>query len=373
MEQLGELSIDALLAPIEGGSHAGGEDLSFSLLFDDIKEARRADPAYLPQGEWQTELKQSDWGQVINLSSEALISRSKDLQLAGWLCEGLAYRQGFEGIAFGLTLVARMLDEYWQTLYPELDEDDLDERSARLSWLGDTLIGVVRTLPLLDSEGYGLADYDESRQVENQARNDPDAMDRALGDGKINDEIFQRSVVLTSTEFLQQRHAVIAAILAALEQLERTVDARFGRDAPSFSGLQKVLVQCRELTEKLLRERGANVSVENDAQAPEPEEVKAEAPDTGRIEPSLATPAAESVGALRTKPQSRDEAFEMLNGVARYFKDREPHSPVPYLIERAVKWGRMPLEEWLKDVIKDHGVIDNIRDTLGTQPKDDDY
>ncbi|KFF50742.1 MULTISPECIES: type VI secretion system protein TssA [unclassified Salinicola] len=372
MDQLGELSIEALLAPIEGASHAGGEDLTFSLLFDQIKEARRADPTYLPQGEWQTELKQSDWGQVINLTSEALIAQSKDLQLAGWLCEGLAHREGFDGIAFGLTLEARLLDEYWETLYPELDEDDLEERSARLSWLGDTLIGVVRTLPLLDGDGYGLADYDESRQVENQARNDPDAMDRALSDGKINDEIFQRSVVLTSTDFLQQRHAVIAAALVALEQLDDIGDQRFGRDAPSFAGLQKVLVQCRDLTEKLLRERGADVSASADAEAAA--EVKAEEPAATRVEPSLSAPAvAEPAGALRTKPQSRDEAFEMLNGVARYFKEREPHSPVPYLIERAVKWGRMPLEEWLKDVIKDHGVIDNIRDTLGTQPKDDDY
>lgn len=370
MDQLGELSIDALLAPIDGGSHGpGGEDLTFSLLFDEIKEARRADPTYLPQGEWQTELKQSDWGEVVNLTSEALSNRSKDLQLAGWLCEGLAHREGFDGTRFGLAFTARLVDEYWETLYPQLDEDDLEERAARLTWLGDTLINVVRTLPLVDGEGYSLADYDESRQVENQARSDADAMERALAEGKINDEIFQRSVVLSSTEFLQARHAAIAASLVALDHLDELCEQRFGRDAPGFSALQKVLVQCRDLTEKLLRERGAGVAVEAEAAALA--EVEAEAP--ARVEPSFTAPAAEPAGELRTKPQSREEAFEMLNGVARYFKEREPHSPVPYLIERAVKWGRMPLEEWLKDVIKDHGVIDNIRDTLGTQPKDDDY
>ncbi|WP_298842635.1 type VI secretion system protein TssA [uncultured Salinicola sp.] len=370
MDQLGELSIDALLAPIEGGSHGGsGEDLTFSILFDEIKEARRADPAYLPQGEWQTELKQSDWGQVINLTSTALETQSKDLQLAAWLCEGLVHREGFDGMRFGLTLTARLLDDYWETLYPELDEEDLDERAARLAWLGDTLVNVVRSLPLVAGEGYSLADYDESRQVENQARNDPDAMDRALGEGKINDEIFQRSVVLSSTEFLQERHASIAASLVSLSQLDQMSDERFGRDAPSFSSLEKVLVQCRDLTEKLLRDRGAGVAVDEEAAALA--EAEAEAP--GRVEPSFIPPATEPAGQLRTKPNSRDEAFEMLNGVARYFKEREPHSPVPYLIERAVKWGRMPLEEWLKDVIKDNGVIDNIRDTLGTQPKDDDY
>ncbi|MDG9918563.1 type VI secretion system protein TssA, partial [Pseudomonas juntendi] len=53
-----------------------------------------------------------------------------------------------------------------------------------------------------------------------------------------------------------------------------------------------------------------------------------------------------------------------------FFKQTEPQSPVPYLIERAIKWGNMPLEGWLSDVIKDSNVVDNIRDVLGTrEPK----
>ena len=40
---------------------------------------------------------------------------------------------------------------------------------------------------------------------------------------------------------------------------------------------------------------------------------------------------------------------------------------MPYLIERAIKWGNMPLEGWLNDVIKDSNVVDSIRDVLGTK------
>lgn len=370
MERLDELSIDALLAPIEGGSHGCGEDLTFSTLFDEIKEARRADPTYLPQGEWQTELKQADWGQVISLTSDALATKSKDIQLAGWLTEGLAQREGFEGISFGLQLAARLLEEYWEGLYPEIDEGDYDERVARLHWLGDSLIGVARTLPLVAGEGYGLAEYDESRQVENQARNDPDAMDKALAEGKINDEIFQRSVVLSSNDFLKSRHAIIVRTLESLNQLDQAGEQRFGRDAPSFNGLEKVLVQCRDLTARLLEDRGVNLTEGAEEHAAD-ETVAGD--DITPVESLPSEPVPEANTRLRTKPESRDEAFDMLTGVARYFKEREPHSPVPYLVERAIKWGRMPLEDWLKDVIKDHGVIDNIKDTLGTQSRDEDY
>ena len=70
---------------------------------------------------------------------------------------------------------------------------------------------------------------------------------------------------------------------------------------------------------------------------------------------------------LRTTPQTRDEAFTLLAGIAQFFKQTEPQSPVPYLIERAIKWGNMPLEGWLNDVIKDSNVVDTIRDVLGTK------
>ncbi|POA17008.1 type VI secretion system protein TssA, partial [Pseudomonas sp. FW300-N1A1] len=83
-------------------------------------------------------------------------------------------------------------------------------------------------------------------------------------------------------------------------------------------------------------------------------------------QPRQDTPSAQ----LRTTPITRDEAFTLLAGVAQFFKQTEPQSPVPYLIERAIKWGNMPLEGWLNDVIKDSHVVDTIRDVLGTrEPK----
>ena len=48
-----------------------------------------------------------------------------------------------------------------------------------------------------------------------------------------------------------------------------------------------------------------------------------------------------------------------------FFRRTEPHSPVSYLVQRAVQWGHMPLENWLRDVIKDEAVLANLRDTLG--------
>ena len=62
------------------------------------------------------------------------------------------------------------------------------------------------------------------------------------------------------------------------------------------------------------------------------------------------------------------EAVNRLTEVAAFFRQTEPHSPVSYLIERAVKWSQMPLEQWLASVIKDDTVLDSLRETLGVDP-----
>ncbi|MEG1039383.1 MAG: type VI secretion system protein TssA [Pseudomonas sp.] len=359
-EFLNDLSLAELAAPINGGS---GEDLSFSALFDQIKEARRADPDYLTQGDWQADLKTADWEKAINLSAQGLAQQSKDLMLVAWLSEGLAQREHFQGITFGLELTARILDTFWDTAHPSL-EDGLDERAARLSWLKTTLTDIAGGLPITQGQHFGVLRYDESRHVENLALQNAKAMQSALDEGKINAEIFQRSVALSDTEHLRTKAQQIAASLQACNHLQATTDRLFGHEAPSFASLADMLSRAGQLAEKLLKDRGVELHPVAVA-TPEPSAATPPAAESG--EPMTTSTQATAPAPMRTTPLTRDEAFTMLAGIAQFFKQSEPQSPVPYLIERAIKWGNMPLEGWLSDVIKDSNVVDNIRDVLGTR------
>jgi type VI secretion system protein ImpA len=251
-ELLNDLSLTDLTAPIDGAS---GEDLSFSPLFDQIKEARRADPDYLTQGDWQTDLKSSDWDLTITLAAQGLAQQSKDLMLVAWLSEGLARQFHFKGITFGLTLAEHILNTFWDNLFPSL-EDGLEERTARLSLLNTLLADVVGTLPITQGTPFGLVHYDESRQVANLALQDPKAMQIALEEGKISMEIFQRSVVQTESDHLLLKATEIAESVKAAQQLQTTIDTLFGRDAPNCSALINILNRAAQLTEKLLKDRG---------------------------------------------------------------------------------------------------------------------
>ncbi|MFN3330102.1 MAG: type VI secretion system protein TssA, partial [Pyrinomonadaceae bacterium] len=98
----------------------------------------------------------------------------------------------------------------------------------------------------------------------------------------------------------------------------------------------------------------------------EPDPVE-ESETAGEIKDELRV---ENVGGIQAvtssrQIQTRQEALKKLEEIAEYFRKNEPHSPVSYLVQRAVKWGNMPLEAWLEDVIKDETIIYQIRQTLG--------
>ncbi len=65
--------------------------------------------------------------------------------------------------------------------------------------------------------------------------------------------------------------------------------------------------------------------------------------------------------------QTREDAFRMLLEVADYFKHTEPHSPVAYALEQAVRWGRMPLPDLLTELIPEQATRDTIFKIVGIQ------
>src|SRR5271169_1503907 len=108
-----------LLNPIPG-ENPSGASLRYDPLYDKIKEARREDDD-APQGEWAHERKLADWKQVIKLAGDALATQSKDLQLAAWLTEAALRNEGFPGLLAGLKTLQGLVENFWETLYPEIE------------------------------------------------------------------------------------------------------------------------------------------------------------------------------------------------------------------------------------------------------------
>jgi type VI secretion system protein ImpA len=106
------------------------------------------------------------------------------------------------------------------------------------------------------------------------------------------------------------------------------------------------------------------------APAPEPEpEPEAEAED------AEAAPAAGGSSGGRSPSGNivgREDAFKTLMKVAEFFRRTEPHSPVSYALEQAVRWGRMPLPDLIKDLVSDDTVRREFFRRTGIKPDSND-
>src|SRR5215813_13550035 len=107
-----QIEVEDLLQQI-GETDPAGESLRYEGTYDRIAEARREDDPKLSQGIYKSACKRADWATVSAVCVEALTTRTKDLQIAGWLLEAWLHRDGFAGVAKGLRVVAEMCERFW--------------------------------------------------------------------------------------------------------------------------------------------------------------------------------------------------------------------------------------------------------------------
>ena len=261
------IDVNTMLKPIPGANPAG-EDLRYTPVYDAIKEARRADDP-LNRGEWQREIKTSDWNAVIAMAEDALTHKTKDLQIAAWLTEALTCISGFEGLAAGLSIITGLMRHFWENLFPEKIENDLEFRSGPIEFLNEKLPIIIRQTPLTDSKltpGYSWLSWQESRRVgyEKDIHNQLGDVDEAkkktrdelMAEGKPTAEDFDSAVARSSIVFFETLADRLAACRREFEILDGLLDEKFGREAPRVAELRVALEESDQLVRRILKEKG---------------------------------------------------------------------------------------------------------------------
>jgi type VI secretion system protein ImpA len=329
---------DNLLSPIPGPSPSG-ENLYYSALYDKIKEARREEEA-ISQGEWQRELKKADYSQVIKLTTEALASQTKDLQLAAWLTEALLQQEGFAGLAAGLDLLRGLIENFWDTVFPELEDGDPEFRATPLEWVGSQLDRAVRSVSLTRNRLSWLQ-YKESRFVpyeadcaENEVKRN--AREAAIADGKLTPEQFDEAFDTTPDEYYSSLQTELNEALEALKTLDEICEEKFGDVAPNFGPLRTSLEEVKQTVRVLFGKR-AKPEPGSESEAPMIAEESAEIIETP-VERSAEVPVHRPIAG---EPADQQDAFERVAVLARYLRRESPYSPVPYLLLRSLRWGEL--------------------------------
>ena len=341
-----------LLAPIAGDKPAG-EDLYYDKVFDQIKEARREEEDDLPAGDWgRSQVKKADHRAVVKIAGDALAKRSKDLRLAGWLIEAQLRTEGFSILSPGIDLLRTLQETFWDTLYPQIEDGgDLELRMLSVEIAGRLIAGAVRKVPITRN-GLTLESYLESRLVgyEKDATSDAkqEARRDALEHGKLSAEDFDQAFVGTSKGFYVEAEGALAESLQAADRLDEYQQEAYGDNAPLLTNLKGALAEVHQAVTSLLNERRkTEPDPVKTAEQPTPQQESAtsdagqQAIDTG--ESSSGQPLPRRTASAGPVTDVAD-AYALVVESAEFLFQRDPLSPVPYLVCAGLRLGETRMQ-----------------------------
>jgi len=339
------LDFEALLAPIPGDNPAGAW-LRYTGDYDEIISLRpKAD-----RDAFETGGQAGQWPQIEKLASRKLREKSKDLSLASWLTEALVHQHGFPGMRDGVKLIHGLLERFWDGLYPLPDEGDLEVRAAPLQSLFERNAGIwLNEVKLTKVD------------IPNDDGGDPIPVTfnlwQSIFVNRSQDHLHLQAAMEKATADSPSDYYVnlltdIEAADEALTALKELMAQQFGEAAPGVTAAADSLRSCKGRVASVLKARGISIGANDAVEASEGGGGDSNHSDSG---------GGSGGGALRT----REDAARRLREVADFFRRTEPHSPVPYLIQRAISWSQMSFEQLLGELVKDEGSRQAINSTLG--------
>jgi type VI secretion system protein ImpA len=365
------LDIDALLAPIPGENPAG-VPLPFTAR-ERLEEARKEDNPedYAEDDPRRPKMpKNADWRGIVKVGSDVLRNTSKDLLVATRMTEALLKEYGFGGLRDGLRLLRRLCAEAGDRLYPVLTtEDDKDVRAASFFWLDDPDRGArfpaaIRMVPLVFNEageGYGWQHWRQAQETNRKP--------------SPNAEQFEKAILITPWLQCQQQADELHQCREELAHLVQVLEAQLGNSAPGLTGLSRAVTECELLVQQILQRKGGPSAEELAAAPPEaaagpeaaaPAAADGEAaPGAGGLVVAAPAPTGLPTAGAQSAPKARAEIYKHLRQAADLLQQLEPHSPVPYLIQRAIALGALPFPKLMKALVREAGVLEEMSRELG--------
>ena len=370
------IDIEELVAPIDGDNPAG-VDLreSRSEEYYQIKDARnaaRAEERSALMEETDPGAAMATWRLVLELSPKVLTEQSKDLEVCTWYIEALVRSEGFSGLRDGITLVNRLVAEYWEHLYPLPDEDGMETKVAPLTGLnGDgaegTLIAPIRNLEITapdsfsgDFSAFSLWQYQQALEVSKIT--DPEKKSQRQQRQGYSLEDVEKAVRASSSAFFLELMASLEETLSQYQALGQQLSKYCGADTPPNSNVIAILEEVQRSVRFVAKDK-LTVAAPVEAAAETAADDNDSATTPAAVQGSGAAQSFNTQGAVG----NRDDALLQLSEIAKFFRATEPHTPIASGIERLVKWGKMPVGELMGELMPDTNARNIFRQLTGVE------
>jgi type VI secretion system protein ImpA len=310
-----------------------GEDLSYD------PERLEIEQAFDAAGASPDAAAEIDWRETIRLI-EGQSRRTKDLWLAVYLARAGTRTGSLETVEKGCVALAELLDRYWPTVHPSLDEYGLQGRIGACESLTRyaEFLGPLQRATLIEHPRlgrYSAADFARFAQD---------------GDGAEGYGMFRAALADTSVDTVQ----AVVAQLDGIEEALRRVDAVLtshaidaGITSTNFAPTFEALAAIRR-------------SVSPYAGLPEPAEDESGSHDDDLI-------SASDSRRVPGRIENRDDVLRALDAIGDYYQRREPSSPIPIALRRVRTWVALDFMSILRDIapssVNDVGSVLLARDS----------
>lgn len=318
------------------GEHDVGVDLRLDndinapyRVIRDIRSEARACERQWMQGE-RDHVDVKLWQKLFSLTDQCLVEQSKDLELMAWHVEAAIRVAGVDGLIAALSMMQSCIDIFGDTLFPTVDNDDPEWRLQSLTTLsGEDRDGSL-VLPL-----YQLSlSHDESLPIWQYLQ--------------ANDEQKKAIVNQCSITYLQTQYQSVVALKTCWHQCVNRFDAVFLDQAPRTDRMTEAVERVRSHLYQILSSKGHQFDLSPD------QNVHTHINDQLPIS-----------NEMHRGDRTRDSALSELKQIAAYFHQREPHSPVPYMLERIIAWANMPLPDLLAQMISNTSELQQVYSLTG--------
>ena len=323
------LEIDGLLEPIPG-DEAAGNAVPFPTRKQLDEHRKELLPeAFAPDDPTRPEQpKSADWPAIIKLAQQTLKETSKDMLVSARLTEAMTKEHGFAGLRDGLRLMRRLVEECWDRIHPSIEDGDLEVRAAAFNWLDDNDRGarfpyVIRGAGFLPADDRSLSWKDWR-----------DIMD---GKGELTKDNINQGSEALSREEIQDIVDDMNEGMAEADKIVEVLTEKMGDLSPGMMEVKNALRDCLQFATQILDKKGP-------PPAPEVEEEVAssdlvEVVDDGGSPQSI-TFSDNGGGGMVSAPRranTRKEVYTQLSEISDRLMELDPHSPISYLVQRAVK------------------------------------
>jgi type VI secretion system protein ImpA len=314
-----------------------GENLELDPEFGALELTSRGKPETLTN-DIVTPATPPDWKET-EAGALALLQRTHDLRVLTHLAVARLHLGGPLAYAQVLAQIRDQIENRWELVHPRLDLEDGNDptmRSNALRRLADpgNVLRALRDLPLATAKQTGVVNWRDI--VASRGQQEPEH-----GREKRTEGFIRATFADTDREQLQVLRDGVDMALVEAKAIPSAFEAKAKPGSgPNFTDLLKLLTDIQGA----LRE--FEPAAAEPAELPvEPDEVQ----EATRPAARGGVASIRSIGAV----SSRDDALFLLDLAANYFRNHEPSSPLPLLIDRARRLAAMDFLDILRNVAPD--------------------